>query len=154
MSRIPAKELLSKEDQSTRSSVDPILNSPYTTTYQKPLRILKVDSNGNSTLETSTTTYRSVNEPVSLDKITQICENIITDKMLSKEKSLMSQLLYTIGDNLLEIEKRLYNFVSQNIDDKINEKHIHTLEKKLNASVTDYMRVMTLKLEDKIESND
>ena len=123
MSRIPAKELLSKEDQSARSMTEPILNSPYTTTYQKPLRILKVDSDGNTTLETSTTTYKSVNEPVSLEKITQICENIITDKMLSKEKSLMSQLLYTIGDNLLEIEKRLYNFVTQNIDDKINEKH-------------------------------
>ena len=106
MSKIPSKDIF-KDDFSTKSYVDPILNSPYTTVYEKPLRIMKIDSNGDESIEITRTTYKTINDAVSLDKITEICDHLVSEKMVGKEKSLMSQLVFSLGEQVLEIEKRL-----------------------------------------------
>jgi hypothetical protein len=130
MSRIPSKDIF-KDDHSARSYVDPILNSPYSTVYEKPLRIMKIDSNGEETFEVTKATYRTINDAVSYEKLTEICETLITERMLGKEKSLMSQLGFSLGEQVIEIEKRLTDHIDFHIDQRVKEKHFDPLEREM-----------------------
>ena len=90
------------------------LYSPYSTVYQKPLRIMKVDSDGQENIEVTTTTYKTINEPVSIEKIKEICENIIVEKMFTKdEQSPFMQFMKTITDQFLQFQNKITSFMEE-----------------------------------------
>jgi len=155
MSKIPAREFL-RDEPSAKSSLDTILASPYTTFYEKPLRIMKIDSNGEESVEVTRTTFKTINDTVSFDKITEICENIITEKMTGKEKSLLSQLLFSLGEQVITIEQNLIGQIDLNIDNKVQSKHFDKLERelfiKLDQILVDRSRVSLEKMMDILEN--
>jgi hypothetical protein len=155
MSKIPAREFL-RDEPSAKSSLDTILASPYTTLYEKPLRIMTVNPNGEEKVEVTRTTYKTINDTVTIDKITEICENVITDKMMKKEKSLLSQLLFSLGEQVIEVEKNLMSQMDVNIDNKVKNKHFDNLEKdlftKLDNSVKDKIKQSSTKMMDTLDT--
>jgi hypothetical protein len=156
MSKIPAREFL-RDDNSARTTLDTILASPYTTLYEKPLRIMTINPNGEETVEVTRTTYKAINDTVSVDKITEICENIVMEKILGKEKSLMSQLLFSLGEQVIEVEKNLTSKIDTNIDIKVKNKHFDSLEKditlKLENNLSERLRIMSTRITENLEND-
>jgi hypothetical protein len=157
MSKIPSRDIF-KDDLSFKNSVEPILNSPYTTVYEKPLRIMTINSNGEENIEVTTTSYKTINDTISIDKITQICENIILDKMLGKEKSLLSQLLFRLGEQVLEVEKRILDNIDLNMELKFKQQNLlEPLEKeifnRLDNSYNEKLKLIMGGLLDDIEKS-
>jgi len=156
MSKIPAREFL-RDDNSARTTLDTILASPYTTLYEKPLRIMTINPNGEETVEVTRTTYKAINDTVSVDKITEICENIVMDKILGKEKSLMSQLLFSLGEQVIEVEKNLSSKIDTNIDIKVKNKHFDNLEKdlslKLENILSEKLRIISTRINENLEND-
>jgi hypothetical protein len=119
----------------TDDSASLILQSPYSSTYEKPLRILKVDSEGRQQIETSTSVYKTINDSVSIEKIKQICEKIIDERMAAS----ISSFLSSINEHFLQMEKRLISFLEtkQTSLSDIQQKSFDELKEQTEKQIKD-----------------
>jgi hypothetical protein len=135
MSKIPAREFF--KDEVSTFPLSP--STTYTTIYDKPLKILRVDARGEESVEITHSTYKSINEIPSIEKISEICEKIVNEKMAQREKSLLGELL------------GFFQGIQDDLMNKLDRKN-ENLENDLLSRLTDTFVLMVDKVEKNTES--